>query len=90
MCSKGYPGKYKKNTEIKNLENISNDKENHVFHAGTYEKNGKIYSNGGRVLNVTSMSDNLINARDKLLQNVKKIDWPDSFYRKDIGWKFIK
>ena len=90
MCSKGYPGRYKKDIEIKNLENISNDKENHVFHAGTYEKNGKIYSNGGRVLNVTSMSDNLINARDKLLQNIKKIDWPDSFYRKDIGWKFIK
>ena len=90
MCSKGYPGKYKKNIEIKNLENISNDKENHVFHAGTFEKNGKIYSNGGRVLNVTSMSDNLISARDKLLQNIKKIDWPDSFYRKDIGWKFIK
>ena len=90
MCSKGYPGKYQKNVEIKNLENIFNDKENYIFHAGTYEKNGKIYTNGGRVLNVTSMSDNLINARNKLLKNIKKIDWPDSFYRKDIGWKFIK
>lgn len=90
MCSKGYPGKYQKNVEIKNLENIFNDKENYIFHAGTYEKNGKIYTNGGRVLNVTSMSDNLINARNKLLKNIKKIDWSDSFYRKDIGWKFIK
>ena len=76
--------------KLKNLENIFNDKENYIFHAGTYEKNGKIYTNGGRVLNVTSMSDNLINARNKLLKNIKKIDWSDSFYRKDIGWKFIK
>ena len=49
LCSKGYPGEYKNNIEIKNLNKIANDNE-FIFHAGTADKN-KIISNGGRVLN---------------------------------------
>jgi len=89
LCAKGYPYKYVKNSEIKNLKNILNDKNNQIFHAGTYEKNNKIYSNGGRVLNVTSTSENLTDAREKSLNNIVKIDWLDGFFRKDIGWKAI-
>ena len=59
------------------------------MHAGTYEQNGKIYSSGGRVLNVTSSSENLIYAREKCLEYIKKINWSDGFCRKDIGWKII-
>jgi len=91
LCAKGYPSKnYIKNSEIKNLSNIIEDKNNKIFHAGTYEKNNKIFSSGGRVLNITSSAENLIDARDKALLNLDKLKWSDGFFRKDIGWKAIK
>ena len=89
LCAKGYPSNYIKNSEIKNLSNILTDSNNQIFHAGTYEKNNKIYSNGGRVLNITSSSENLVEARNKSLTNIDKINWPDGFFRKDIGWRVI-
>ena len=90
LCAKGYPSNYIKNSEIKNLLNILTDENNQIFHAGTYEKNNKIYSNGGRVLNISSSSKNLIEAREKALNNISKINWKDGFFRKDIGWRVIK
>ena len=89
LCAKGYPAKYIKDSEIKNLSNILTDENNQIFHAGTYEKNSKIYSCGGRVLNATSSSNSLIKARNKSLSNLNKINWIDGFFRKDIGWKAI-
>jgi len=89
LCAKGYPSNYIKDSEIKNLSNILIDKNNQIFHAGTYEKNNKIYSSGGRVLNITSASDSLIKARNKSLSNLNKINWNDGFFRKDIGWRVI-
>ncbi len=89
LCAKGYPFNYIKDSEIKNLSNILSDKNNQIFHAGTYEKNNKIYSNGGRVLNITSSSKSLVKARDKSLTNIDKINWSDGFFRKDIGWRVI-
>ena len=90
LCAKGYPYEYVKNSEIKNLSKISTNENNQIFHAGTYKKNNKIYSNGGRVLNITSSSSkNLKIARDNSLENLKKINWIDGFYRKDIGWKAL-
>ena len=90
LCANGYPGKYIKNSEIKNLSDINQDENNQIFHAGTYEKNKKIFSNGGRVLNITSLGKNLVEARDKSLLNLKKIKWDGGFFRKDIGWRAIK
>ena len=90
LCSKGYPGSYIKDIEIKNLTKSTSDKNNQIFHAGTYEKNNKIFSNGGRVLNITSLANNLLGARNKSLDNLEKINWTDGFFRKDIGWKAIK
>ena len=89
LSAKGYPFDYIKNSEIKNLSNILTDENNQVFHAGTYEKNNKIFSNGGRVLNITSLAKNLSDARNKSLTNLNKINWKDGFFRKDIGWKTI-
>ena len=89
LCAKGYPSNYIKDSEIKNLPNVSTDKDNQIFHAATYEKNNKIYSNGGRVLNITSSSKSLIKARNKSLANIDKISWSDGFFRKDIGWRII-
>jgi len=90
LCAKGYPHDYLKNSEIKNLSNILMDKNNQIFHAGTYKNNNKIYSSGGRVLNITSLAKNLVDARNNSLKNLDKINWSDGFYRKDIGWKAIK
>ena len=90
LCAKGYPNNYIKNSEIKNLSSIISDKNNQIFHAGTYKKNNKILSNGGRVLNITSIAESLSGARDQSLMNLKKINWTDGFFRKDIGWKAIK
>jgi len=89
LCANGYPDDYIKDSEIKNLSNISIDKNNQIFHAGTYKKNHKIYSSGGRVLNITSSSENLDQARNNSLKNINKINWKDGFFRKDIGWKVI-
>ena len=89
LCAKGYPSNYIKDSEIKNLPNVLTDKNNQIFHAGTYEKNNKTYSSGGRVLNITSSSKNLAEARSRSLTNINKINWPDGFFRKDIGWRVI-
>ena len=89
LCAKGYPSKYIQNSEIKNLPIITIDENNQIFHAGTYKKKNKIYSNGGRVLNITSLSKNLIDARNKSINNINKLNWSDGFFRKDIGWRAI-
>ena len=89
LCAKGYPSDYVKDSEIKNLPKIMIDKNIKIFHAGTYKKNNKTYSCGGRVLNITSLSKSFIEARNKSLSTLKKINWTDGFYRKDIGWRAI-
>ena len=90
LCAKGYPSNYIKNSEIKNLSHILSNEDNQIFHAGTYMKDNKIYSMGGRVLNVTSSSESLIEARNNSLKSINKINWLDGFFRKDIGWRLIK
>jgi len=90
LCANGYPGKYIKDKEIKNLSTIISDENNQIFHAGTYEKDNKILSIGGRVLNITCSAESLNKARTQSLNNLKKINWTDGFFRKDIGWRAIK
>ncbi len=91
LCAKGYPkNNYVKNSEIKNLSKILSDKNMQIFHAGTYEKNNKTFSNGGRVLNITTCAKNFLEAKNKALVNIKKISWKDGFFRKDIAWRVIK
>ena len=90
LCAKGYPNNYVKDSEIKNLSKVSIDQNNQIFHAGTYKRNNKIFSNGGRVLNVTSLAKNMSIAKNKSLNNLKKINWADGFFRKDIAWRVIK
>ncbi len=89
VCSKGYPDSFKKNLEIKNLSKIKLDKDEYLFHAGTLNKESKVYAVGGRVLNFVSLSDDLGSARDKIINNVDKLNWDGGFYRKDIGYKVI-
>ena len=89
LCSKGYPGKHLKNIEIKNINNLNLKKNEFLFHAGTYLKNNKIYSNGGRVLNIISISKKLFSARKNIFKIINRIKWKSGFYRKDIGWRVI-
>ena len=90
LCSKGYPGKYKKNIEIKNIKNLNLGKKNFIYHAGTKLENGSLLSNGGRVLNVSGIGKNFLKIRQKIILILKKINWKDGFFRKDIGWRVIK
>ena len=90
LCSKGYPGNYKKNKIIKNLEKIKLNKNNFIFHAGTKIIQNKIFSNGGRVLNFTSVGNNFLKIRKKIILSINKLNWKYGFFRKDIGWRVIK
>ena len=89
MAAQGYPGPYEKGTAIAGLENISDDSNQKVFHAGTKLIDGTITAQGGRVLNVTARGATLAQARDRAYDMAKLIDWPDGFYRRDIGWRGI-
>ena len=89
VCSKGYPDKFKKNVEIKNLSKIKLDKDEYLFHAGTSSRDSKIYAVGGRVLNFVSLSENLSLARAQIINKLVKLKWSEGFYRKDIGYKVI-
>jgi len=87
IASKGYPGKYKKNIPIKNLDLPDTIKDVEIFHAGTRHLNGKVVSSGGRVLSVTAVGKNVEEARQKAYATVKRIKWKDGFFRDDIGFK---
>ena len=89
LCSKGYPSKYKKNQLIKNINKIITNKHLFIFHAGTKLINNKLLSNGGRVLNITSTGKLFKKIRENILKTIKKINWKNGFFRKDIGWRVI-
>jgi len=86
MASKGYPGDYKKGTEIRGLDSAEAHDDVIIFHAGTCrDKNGRIMANGGRVLAVTGMGNDGPSARETAYRAIGKIDWPDGFFRSDIA-----
>ena len=89
MASNGYPGPYTKGTVINGLDALPEDSMNYCFHAGTTFADGKITATGGRVLNVTARGATLQEARDRAYAMVDQIDWPNGFYRKDIGWRAL-
>lgn len=90
MATKGYPGSYQKGFKIRGLDYFEHDQNIEIFHAGTAIKEGKLCSNGGRVLNITAIAPSIKEAQNKAYDAAKKIDWPEGFYRKDIGWRAIQ
>ena len=86
---KRYPEKFEKDIEIKNLEQLKLLKNQNIFHAGTLKTKTKIVSNGGRVLNIVIKSDNLKIGRDQAISLIKKLNWQNGYFRKDIGYKII-
>lgn len=87
MAANGYPEGYKKGSQINNLGKIEEIQGVQAIHAGTKISEGKIVSNGGRVLNIVASSDSFESAREKAYEAVDIIDWKDGFVRRDIASK---
>jgi len=89
MVTKGYPGPYAKGSEIRGLDSAGAEEGVVVFHAGTKLNGGRIIADGGRVLNVTATGRTVAEAKAKAYAAAAKIDWPEGFYRRDIGWRAV-
>ena len=90
MAAEGYPTNVKKGSVIRGLDALDGIDGVKVFHAGTAEKDGQLVANGGRVLNVTAVGKTVAEAQAKAYDAIKKIDWPEGFYRTDIGWRAVE
>ena len=89
LCTKGYPGNYKKG-KIINLKKFKDNRNLFVFHAGTKIDGENILSNGGRVLNIVGKGKKFNEIRKKIIKLIKRINWKEGFYRRDIGWRVIE
>ena len=91
MATEGYPESYPKGSIIKGIPDANAVEGVTVFQAGTdRDSDGSIIAVGGRVLGVTATGDDLKQAVDRAYAGVDKIDWPQGFCRKDIGWRALK
>ena len=86
LVSGGYPEVFEKGKVITGIENVS---DSIVFHAGTKIENGRIVSNGGRVLAITSFGDDFQQAIKKSYQSIDKLDFDKMYFRKDIGFDLL-
>ncbi|MBB6261805.1 phosphoribosylamine--glycine ligase [Paenochrobactrum gallinarii] len=89
MAAKGYPEAPQKGSVIKGLDEAAKTEDVKIFHAGTALKDGNLVANGGRVLNVTATGSSVSEAQTKVYEAIEKIDWPNGFCRRDIGWRAI-
>ncbi len=89
MASKGYPGDYEKNTEIRGIEAAAAVDGVQIFHAATERRAGRLYATGGRVLNICALGRDVAQAQARAYEAAARIDWPQGFYRRDIGWRAI-
>tara|TARA_A100001011_G_scaffold378746_1_gene443885 strand:- start:857 stop:2119 length:1263 start_codon:yes stop_codon:yes gene_type:complete len=90
LCSKGYPNNYRNKVKINNLNKNSLTKNVLLFHAGTKLIKNNFFSNGGRVLNFVSLSKKFDDSRKNIFRSIKKLNWINGFFRKDIGYKVIE
>jgi phosphoribosylamine--glycine ligase len=91
LASKGYPGAYQKGSVIAGIAEAEGASEGvKVFHAGTKAgAKGQILANGGRVLAVTALGATIAQAQREAYAAVDRIDWPEGFCRRDIGWRAL-
>ncbi len=90
LCAKGYPAKYKKNIKLDIIKKIKLSKNDFIYHAGTKISHNNLLSNGGRILNITSIGNSYYRIRNNIISLIKKMKLKQTFYRKDIGWRIIK
>ena len=89
MASGGYPAAFEKGLPISGLDRAAKIEDLVVFHAGTTLKDGVVVNNGGRVLGVTGLGDDVAAAIECAYRGVKEIHWQDVHSRKDIGQKAL-
>jgi phosphoribosylamine--glycine ligase len=88
MAARGYPGTPEKGSVIRGLEEAASDGAQ-IFHAGTAMNGGALVANGGRVLNVTATGATVGEAQSRAYAALDRIDWPQGFCRRDIGWQAV-
>lgn len=88
MAARGYPGTPEKGSVIRGVEDAASDGVQ-IFHAGTAINGGALVANGGRVLNVTASGATVGEAQKRAYAALDRIDWPDGFCRRDIGWQAV-
>jgi phosphoribosylamine---glycine ligase len=88
MAARGYPGAYEKGTQVGGVAEVAPEVAK-VFHAGTAMRDGALVATGGRVLCVTARGANVSEAQKKAYEGVAAIDWPEGFFRSDIGWRAV-
>jgi phosphoribosylamine--glycine ligase len=89
LAAQGYPGTYKKGSEIRGLDAADGLEGVTVFHAGTARENGRILAIGGRVLGVTALGAGIAEAQTRAYEGINAVDWPGGFCRRDIGWRAL-
>ncbi len=89
MATTGYPGDYANDSVISGLDALAENSTNMVFHAGTALRDGVMVATGGRVLGVSARGASLSAARDRAYKMVDRIQWPQGFCRRDIGWRAL-
>jgi len=89
MATQGYPGKYENGSEIRGLDALEDMDGVAVFHAGTKADGGRILAHGGRVLGITARGTSVAEAQKRAYEAVDRIDWPEGFCRRDIGWRAL-
>ena len=89
MAADGYPGRYQKGSEIRGLDDAQSLDGVTVFHAGTKAEGGTIVADGGRVLGIGARAPTVAEAQKLAYEAVDRIDWPEGFCRRDIGWRAL-
>ena len=89
LAARGYPGPVVKGSEIRGIDDAASLPDVTVFHAGTAMDGSRLVANGGRVLNVTATGRTIAEAQARAYEAIDRIDWPEGFCRKDIGWRAI-
>ncbi|MEC7489485.1 MAG: phosphoribosylamine--glycine ligase [Pseudomonadota bacterium] len=90
MASAGYPGVYKKGSVIGGVEKAAKTAGTLIFHSGTERgASGELLATGGRVLSVTANAKSVAEAKERAYKAIDRIEWPQGFCRRDIGWRAI-
>jgi phosphoribosylamine---glycine ligase len=89
MAARGYPGEPVRGSRIRGIEDAEAAPGVVVFHGGTREVDGAIFADGGRVLAITALGSNVAEAQRRAYEAVDRINWPEGFCRRDIGWRGV-
>lgn len=87
MAARGYPGEPMRGSRIRGLEDVQALPGVVVLHGGTREVDGDLFADGGRVLTIAAVGSDVAEARERAYAAIDRINWPEGFFRRDIGWR---